>query len=158
MSLIDNFILNLEENGYSLRAELKETLKFAKDNYRYSFLINKISLDILFNGDFNVYKFQINSNIKLSTFHNLSDSIVSLSKKGIGISIDTHSYRKKNTDVFHFRLRPYIYAMIPNQLLIDQEEPILSEFRYYLCQLTEETNCNFYAEPWKAFKLQKQYK
>lgn len=156
MSLLSKFILDLEESGYYLRVNLKETLQFAKGSYEknYRFLINKISLNTIFSGEsFTVYKFFLNKNMKVSTFDNIVDSVVRLRTKEIGVSIDTHRYRRKDGDIFHFRSRPLIYDTIPKQLLIDKEEQVLSDFRNCLCELTEETNCNFYAEPWKAFKL-----
>ncbi len=161
MSLLDKFILDLEENGYCLRFEFTEALRFGKGNYECShgFLINKNTLNITFYRDsITVYKFTLNKNMKVTTFDNVANSVIDLSKKKIGISVDTHKYRRKNEDTFHFRLRSNIYETIPKQIMIDQEEPVLYDFRNCLHALTEETNCNFYAEPWKAFKLLNQYK
>lgn len=161
MSLLDKFILDLEENGYCLTVEFKETLQFIKGNrdYCYKFLVNKKTFNVMFSeNSISLYKFMINKNINVSTFDNLVNSVVCLSEKDIGISVDTHRYRRKNEDTFHFRSRAIIYSNIPKKLLIDQEEPVLYDFRNCLHALTEETNCNFYAEPWKAFKLLNQYK
>lgn len=157
MSLVDKFVLDLEENGYSLIHDFSNSFDFGKKataNINKGFILSKDVSMVQFSGLFlSLYKFPLNSKIRVSTFEDLHDSIISLAMKGIGISVDTHSVRRKSNNTFHFRSRPFIYNHIPESLYFDQEEPVLCEFRNFLCNFSEETNCNFYAEPWRAFRL-----
>lgn len=157
MSLVDKFVLDLEENGYSLIHEFSNSFEFGKkatDSINKSFMLSEDGSIVHFSGLFlSLYRFPLNSKIRVSTFEDLHDSIIFLAMKGIGISVDTHSVRRNSNDNFHFRSRSFVYNHIPGSFYFDQEEPVLCEFRNFLCNLSEETNCNFYAEPWRAFRL-----
>lgn len=154
MSIVSDFILDLEENGYCFDGEYEGKSAFYKEWHKIFadiVYVYNSGLNFGFYGMYTVNNFPMNSEMRVSTFVELNYCILLLEEKSIKISVDTFSFPTNSEAKHKFVLNSSGYSSIKYTQLIDRTSPELSDFCSCLAKLSYETNCDFYGDPWKAF-------